>query len=487
MKPTFFDALDNRARQIDSLLCVGLDPHPEDLPAHNAQAAFTYCQRIVDKTIDVALAYKPNAAFFELHGGAGISALEALIESIPESIPVILDAKRGDIGSTSQAYAQAAFDAFGADCVTVNPYLGQDSIAPFLRDPEKGIFLLCKTSNPGSVDLQDRHLVPLPGDSYPTQMRVFEWIAQLARKWNENGNLGLVVGGTFPDELRVIRKLVPELWILAPGIGAQGGDISSVVQAGLRADGLGLLINVSRGIAQDPDPHHAALTIYARINQAVSSYRDGSPERPAGHFYQSSPGLALVADELLALNCVKFGDFTLKSGLHSPIYIDLRRLVGYPYTLERVARLYLPLIVKLSFNRLGALPYAALPITSLVSLFGGWPMIYPRKEIKAYGTRAEIEGVFNPGEKVLIIDDLATTGGSKFEAIDKFTAAGLHVSDIVVLIDRESGASEDLAAAGCQLHAVYKLSGLLDYWETKGSVPADNIAATRHFLQQNNE
>jgi len=485
VKPTFFDALEARAKEIGSLLCIGLDPHPEDLPVHNAQAALAYCQRIIESTVDVALSYKPNAAFFELHGAEGVAALQAMIKSIPEYIPVILDSKRGDIGSTSKAYAQASFYTFGADCVTVNPYLGQDGVAPFLRDPGKGVFLLCKTSNPGSGDLQDRELVPPANDPAPTQMRVFEWVAQLAQKWNEHGNLGLVVGGTYPDELRAVRGIAPELWILVPGIGTQGGDISQVVQAGLRADGLGLLINVSRSIARAPDPRRAAQEINAEIQHAVARFTGDTYDKPAERIFQLSPDLAFMADELLAVGCVKFGEFTLKSGIHSPIYIDLRRLVGYPNILERVAKLYLPLIDKLTFDRLGALPYAALPITSLISLLGKWPMIYPRKEIKEYGTRADIEGIFHPGEKVLVIDDLATTGGSKFEAIDKFSAAGLIVSDIVVLIDRESGALEDLAAAGYKLHAVYKLSGLLEYWQSTGSVPKEDIDGARRFLQQN--
>jgi uridine monophosphate synthetase len=485
VKPTFFDALEARAKEVGSLLCIGLDPHPEDLSAQNAPAALAYCQRIIEETADIVLAYKPNAAFFELYGAEGVAALQALIKSIPENMPVILDAKRGDIGSTSEAYAQASFYTIGADCVTVNPYLGQDAVAPFLHDPGKGVFLLCKTSNPGSGDLQDLKLVPSASDPAPKQMRVFEWVAQLAQKWNVHGNLGLVVGATFPDELRAVRKIAPELWILAPGIGAQGGDISQVVQAGLRTDGLGLLINVSRGIARAPDPRQAALEIHAEIQHAVTSFSVDTPNLSAEHTYQLSPNLAFVANELLSIGCVKFGEFTLKSGLHSPIYIDLRRLVGFPDILERVAKLYLPLIEKLTFDRLGALPYAALPITSLISLLGGWPMIYPRKEKKEYGTRADIEGVFHPGEKVLVIDDLVTTGGSKFEAIDKFTAAGLSVSDVVVLIDRESGALADLAEAGYHLHAVYKMSGLLDYWQSSGSVPTEDISAARRFLRQN--
>jgi uridine monophosphate synthetase len=177
------------------------------------------------------------------------------------------------------------------------------------------------------------------------------------------------------------------------------------------------------------------------------------------------------------------GQFTLKSGLQSPIYIDMRRLVGFPGLLSQVASAYLPILRKLTFDRLAALPYAAIPIATAISLSADWPMIYPRKEVKAYGTQAEIEGVFEPGERVVVIDDLTTTGGSKFEAIEKLTSAGLRVHDVVVLIDRQSGANQTLAQAGYQLHAVFTLRGLIDEWELTGKISPDQAANVRDFLQ----
>lgn len=191
-----------------------------------------------------------------------------------------------------------------------------------------------------------------------------------------------------------------------------------------------------------------------------------------------------LADALLEAGCIKFGEFTLKSGLISPIYIDLRRIITYPNLLAQIGQAYLPLIRDLQFDRLAGLPYAAIPIATAVSLAGDYPMIYPRKEVKAYGTKAEIEGDFNPGETALVIDDLATTGGSKFEAIEKLTGAGLKVTDVVVLVDRQSGAREALEAAGFRLHAVLTISAMLDHWEETGKVEKDKIAATREFLKQ---
>jgi len=199
----------------------------------------------------------------------------------------------------------------------------------------------------------------------------------------------------------------------------------------------------------------------------------------------TSHELSSIADGLLSAGCIKFGNFTLKSGLQSPIYIDLRRIITYPKLLADIAQVYLPLLSTLQFSRIAGLPYAAIPIATAISLAGDYPMIYPRKEVKTYGTKAEIEGEYRAGEIVVVIDDLATTGGSKFEAIEKLTGVGLVVKDVVVLVDRESGAKESLAQAGYSMHAVLTISQLLEYWEETGRVDKDRIKATREFLKQN--
>ena len=461
---SFFARLEARARDLNSLLCVGLDPHPEDLPEQTGAAARDFCLRLIEQTADVAVAYKPNAAFFEALGAEGWTALREVIAAVPDATPVLLDAKRGDISSTARAYARASFEALGADAITLNPWLGRDAITPFITHPARGAFVLCKTSNPGSADLQDLQV--------RGQATLYQELARQARRWNEPGdNVGLVVGATHPEVLATVRADAPELWILAPWVGAQGGDVTAAVRAGLRPDGFGILVPVSRGISRAEDPRAAALALRDAINAA----RELGPAPAPGR-------LDALAERLVTSQCVRFGTFTLKSGLQSPIYIDLRRLISDPPLLEMVAAAFCDLAAGLSFDRVAALPYAALPIGTAVSLHSGWPMIYPRREAKQYGTRAQIEGLFEAGERALVLDDLATTGGSKFEAIDKLKAAGLTIEDVVVLIDRESGASEALTEAGYRFHAVFTLSQLLTRWEASGCVSTEHLAATRAFL-----
>ena len=232
----FIDQLSRAQRLNDSLLCVGLDPEPSRFPAvwaGDASKIFDFCAAIVDATHDLVIAFKPQIAYFAAQRAE--AQLERLIEHIRQvapQVPVILDAKRGDIGSTAEQYAREAFERYRADAVTLSPFMGFDSIEPYLAYPGKGAFLLCRTSNPGGADLQGQRLAG--SDGQPGDL-LYEHIARLASgAWNRGGQLGLVVGATFPAEIERVRTLAPTLPLLIPGIGAQGGDAQATVRAGAR-------------------------------------------------------------------------------------------------------------------------------------------------------------------------------------------------------------------------------------------------------------
>jgi len=244
---TFLDQLRGAAQQNRSLLCVGLDPEPTRFPEHlqgNAGRIYDFCARIVDATADLAIAFKPQIAYFAAHRAE--VQLEQLIQHIHRNaphVPVILDAKRGDIGSTAQQYAVEAFERYGADAVTLSPFMGFDSVQPYLKYPGKGAFLLCRTSNPGGDDLQAQRLASLPGEPL-----LYEHVAGLVQgPWNLNGQLGLVVGATYPAEIERVRALAPTAPLLIPGVGAQGGDAVATVKAGWRPDAP-IIVSSSRAI-----------------------------------------------------------------------------------------------------------------------------------------------------------------------------------------------------------------------------------------------
>ena len=247
---TFLDMLATAERQNNSMLCVGLDPEPARFPGKlkaDASKIYDFCAAIVEASADLAIAFKPQIAYFAAHRAEG--QLERLMEHIRRvapQVPVILDAKRGDIGSTAEQYALEAFERYGADAVTLSPFMGFDSVAPYLdaaKYPGKGAFLLCRTSNPGGDDLQNQRLAAVEG-----QPLLYEHIARLAQgPWNLNGQLGLVVGATYPAEIERVRAVAPTVPLLIPGVGAQGGDAAATVRAGWRPDAP-IVVNSSRAI-----------------------------------------------------------------------------------------------------------------------------------------------------------------------------------------------------------------------------------------------
>jgi orotidine-5'-phosphate decarboxylase len=273
----FMAALQNRWRDANSLVCVGLDPEPAKFPARFADdpdAIFNFCRAIVDATAEFACSFKPQIAHFAALGAEdALQRLIAHMHAAHPGIPVILDSKRGDIGSTARHYASEAFDRYRADAVTVNPYLGRESVQPFLDHADKGVVILCRTSNPGAGDLQDLLVHADDGADRPLYQHLAETVA---RDWNGHGNCALVVGATWPAQLKEIRAIVGDMPLLIPGVGAQGGDVAAVIRNGKTADGTGLIVSSSRAIlyaSQGEDFAEAAATAAKALRDEINRYR----------------------------------------------------------------------------------------------------------------------------------------------------------------------------------------------------------------------
>lgn len=462
----FFSKVKAACEKNNSLLCVGLDPRLDKLPdGEDMEERLTaWGKDIIDQTQDLVCCYKPNFGFYEQAGIPGLRALQNTIQHMPGNIPVLLDAKRGDIGSSAEAYARAAFEQWGADAVTLNAYLGQDSLQPFLKYRDKAVFILCYTSNPSAEEVQEYGMPPL-----------YEHIASLSHKWGSAEQIGLVVGATQPDALQTVRRLCPHNWILAPGVGVQGGDLGKSLQAGLRADKSGIIIPISRGIIFEKDVRQAADEIRQRIN-AERTVLDFTVEA-------ADDGKTELISGLFEAGCVQFGHFRLASGKQSPIYIDLRRVVSYPPLFRMAAQAYAEAVKGMDFDHLAGVPYAALPVAAVAASISGVSLIYPRKEAKEHGTGRSIEGSFQEGQKAVLLEDVITSGGSILTAAQTLQSAGLQVSDVVVLVDREQGGQAELLKNNLKLHAILTLSDILDRLAGMETVDSQTIQSVKEYLR----
>ncbi|MDT8382674.1 MAG: orotidine-5'-phosphate decarboxylase [Brevefilum sp.] len=460
----FFAKLAKAIEQNESLLCVGMDPVVANLPEGSDifSRLAAWASGIIAETSDLVCCYKPNIAFFEQFGSEGLRALVAISEMIPEDIPMLLDAKRGDIGSSAEAYARGVYGQFHADAVTLSPYLGEDSIRAFLVDPDKAAFVLCQTSNPSAKEIQDHGEPPL-----------FEYMAHQALNWGAPDQLGLVIGATQPEALRRVRQICPETWFLVPGVGAQGGKLDEALQAGLRPDGMGMIIPVSRSILNAPDPRAAAIELRDAINAFRSSFK---------------PKAVLTDRENLILKlfdegCVKFGTFTLASGKESPIYIDLRRVVSYPDLFKLAVASYIDVLKDLDFDLIAGVPYAALPLAAGAALRLNLPLIYPRKETKDHGTGQNIEGAFQPGQRVVLMEDVITSGGSILMAAETLRQVGLEVRDAVVMVDRKQGGIDHLSQHDIKVTPVLDIFEILDILKAHSLIDDETYQRVKTYLQ----
>uniref|UniRef100_A0AAV1ULZ5 Orotidine 5'-phosphate decarboxylase n=1 Tax=Peronospora matthiolae TaxID=2874970 RepID=A0AAV1ULZ5_9STRA len=438
MPISFFDSVRARVAAVDSLLCVGLDPHIAELPEPTASAALAFCLRLIEVTQHAAAAFKPNSAFFEAFGAEGIAALHTVIKSIPDGIPVILDAKRGDISTTAAAYAVSAFDKLEAHAITLAPYMGQDSIDPFVKGrPDRGCFVLCKTSNASANDFQTLSV---------GSRALFEEVAAKCEQWNVEDNVGLVVGATDVDALRRVRFVTPDLWILAPGIGAQGGNLEEAVMAGLSASGLGLLVPVSRGISKSADPKQAAES----LRDAINAFRKMKVE--------AAPGSAIVVNSsanefikfALSFGVLKFGDFTLKSGRQSPYFFNAG-LFRTGRALGKLGKFYAQAIHDsgVEFDVLFGPAYKGITLAAAVAIAYAEmysvdvPFAYNRKEAKDHGEGGVLVGADMTGKRVLIVDDVITAGTAIREAFAILSKTNAQVAGVCISLDRQEKVSVD--------------------------------------------
>lgn len=490
----FFDKLNAAIARNNSLLFLGLDPNPEMLPGTSGlnqkesttdtstKSALTktdtasiisylhdWLQFLIAETSDLVCAYKPTLGFYQALGVEGIQLLQQTLKAIPSHIPIILDAKHSDL-NTSTVFARTIFEDWQVDAITLSPYSGQDQVAPFLVYRGKAVFVLCCTSNPGAIPIQ-QYL-----DFDPLYLQ----IAKLAKSWGTPEQLGLEVGTTKPDILSGIRAIAPERIILARSIWAEAGNLTQLLTAGLNTNGDGLLIPIPQDILSDRNPSAAIISLRDEINQAreqiVSEGSRCSLWLPDVCLLNQHPKTKLIL-QLYDIGCIIFGNFVQASGATFPYYVDLRTIISNPQIFEQIINAYAEILKDLSFDRLAGIPYGSLPTATGLSLRLNCPMIYPRKEVKAHGTRRLIEGTFYPGETVVVVDDILISGKSAMEGAQKLKSSGLNVDDIVVFIDHEQGVKDRLKENGYRAHSVLGISEITDTLYAAGRINREQYQA----------
>ncbi len=479
---TFIESLESGTLIKGGPLCVGIDPRIKPSEASFGDLKSFGC-RIVDACHPSAVAFKIQLAFFECHGADGWNAMEAVVRHIQEidpNYPIILDAKRGDIGSTAVAYAMAFLDRPGSIAVTLSPYLGEESIAPFLEYTDAFAFILCRTTNPGARILQEKRL--------ENGRKLYLELADEVVSWDKDEkkpHIGLVVAGNDPDALRAVRERNPHIWFLAPGIGAQGGEAKPAIAAGCRSDNLGVLVSASRSVTDSRDPAQAAMELKDILDEARMSAQSGKEGFAQGRrdFALSDEEDRKLVEGIFRVGAFKIGEFRLKSGDLSPFYLDLRRISANPSLLRLCGRAYATLLDDLSYDHVAGIPVAALPLATATVLCTGDSLIYPRLEKKTHGTGTRIEGVWHSGEKAVLLDDVITTGGSKLEAADLLRKSGLEVKCLVILIERDLRGRIEMEQADIRLKSWKTVEEFLRIALAIDLVDADTFHRVLRYLE----
>ncbi len=473
----FFEKLNAAIAQNQSLLFVGLDPNLEMLPSrfcqHNSNIdnLSDWLQYEINQTADLVCAYKPTFGFYKALGAPGMELLHNTLKAIPSNIPIILDAKHGDL-NTSTIFAKTIFEEWQVDAVTLSPYSGQDHIAPFLVYPGKAVFVLCCTSNQGAIALQQYSTT----DS-PLYLRVVEE----AKNWGTPEQLALEVGSTNPDIFARIRKAAPERLILARSIWSEGGgDLTQILTAGLNNNGDGLLIPVPLEMLVSDNPAEQIQPLRETVNlvrnQVISEGSTCDLWVADVCFLNQHPYQDLIL-QLYDIGCILFGNFVQASGATFPYYIDLRKIISNPQIFHQILNAYADILKDLNFDRIAGIPYGSLPTATGLALRLNYPMIFPRKEVKAHGTRRVIEGNFQPGETIVVVDDILISGKSVMEGAEKIKSAGLNVEDIVVFMDHEQGVKDRLKANGYRAHSVLTISEITETLYQAGRINDEQFQA----------
>ena len=457
----FTEKLERAIAKNNSLLVVGLDPNPEMMLSKYRDkdsllvGLSAWLHWAIESTCDRVCAYKPTLGFYQAFGSQGLKLLEKVLAGIPESIPVILDAKHSDL-NTSTVFAKAIFEQWQVDAVTLTPFAGQDHAAPFLVYSDRAVFILTHTSNPKAETLQ----------RYPNlEQPYYLQVVKEAQSWATPRQLYLEVGTTNVEILRKIRAIAPERTILLRSLWSKKNNLESLIEIGLNSMGEGLLIPIPQDFLarEDLAEQVDGLNDKLNINRLAKSQQASSCDiwTPDVCLLSSHPYQSLIL-ELFDIGCLLFGEYIQASGATFSYYIDLRKIISNPHIFNQVLEAYGDIVQQLEFDRIAGIPYGALPTATGLALNLQRPMIFPRKEVKAHGTRRLIEGNFNPGEKVVVIDDITISGKSVMEGAEKLKSAGLEVEDIVVFIDHEGGVKERLADNGYRVYSVLSISEITD-------------------------
>ncbi|MGL5131152.1 MAG: bifunctional orotidine-5'-phosphate decarboxylase/orotate phosphoribosyltransferase [Planktothrix sp.] len=469
----FFNKLLTAIEQQNSLLYVALDP---DADSHifatdncggidGDRTDITeqwqeWLGYIIRETSEFVCAYKLSLGFYLGLGIPGLKLLEKTIKLIPPNIPIILDAKYSDLNS-STVFAHFVFEQLKFDACTLTPYAGLDQVAPFLVYPDQAVFISCATANPSASTIQE---YPQP------QQPLYLELVKVSQTWGTPEQLGLLVG-MVPDMLAKIRQAAPEQLILLEGDVAEENDLMDVddltpiLSAGLSLNGDRLLLPIPPQLLEKPTIKTEIQQLRDQINQERQKFITGNPTcdlwLPDVCFLRHQPHRDLIL-QLYDIGCIIFGDHVQSSGETFPYYIDLRRIISTPQIFHQIVGAYGDILETLSFDRIAGIPYGSLPTATGLSLRLQRPMIFPRKEVKAYGAGRLIEGHFQPGETIVVVDDILITGNSVIKGAEKLKSAGLKVNDIVVLIDHEGGVKQRLKDNNYQAHAVLTLSEIAE-------------------------